>query len=260
MAASSSGSGGTPLGGRGSRSPSSTSLTQLPRRMGLVRDAPDCLASVVAWARMPPREYVFTPSTRRHSAAGHAGDAVVLGQRIIQERVVGVEDVEHRAVVLKQVGEELNRLLVHRAAQADERGEVPLALFVEWSKSWMCSHWQANSVASRRVLASCSIRRVWAASTLGVAQPSRRGQLPQFVIGLRRPQEVAQPAGQFPVGDRTLPRAGPGFSTRYRNAGATSTRASVRRKASSWGISCFAQIAHRALASPVPRRAVSGRR
>ena len=80
---------------------------------------------------MPPREYFFTPSTRRHSAPGHAGDAVVLGQRFVQERVVGVEDVQHRAVVLEQVGEELDRLLVHRAAQAGERGEVPLALFVE---------------------------------------------------------------------------------------------------------------------------------
>ena len=48
VAVSSSGSCGTSFGGRGSFSPSSTSLTQLPRRMGLVRDAPDCLASVVA--------------------------------------------------------------------------------------------------------------------------------------------------------------------------------------------------------------------
>ncbi len=48
VAASSSGSCGTSLGGRGSFSPSSTSLTQLPRRIGLVREAPDCLASVVA--------------------------------------------------------------------------------------------------------------------------------------------------------------------------------------------------------------------
>ena len=48
VAASSSGSRGTSFGGRGSLSPSSTSLIQLPRRIGLVREAPDCLASVVA--------------------------------------------------------------------------------------------------------------------------------------------------------------------------------------------------------------------
>ena len=54
--------------GRGNFSPSSTSQTQLPRRVGLVREAPDCFASVVDCARIPPRETFFTPSTRLHSA------------------------------------------------------------------------------------------------------------------------------------------------------------------------------------------------
>ncbi len=120
-----------PSAGAAASRRAATSLTQLPRRIGLVRDAPDCFASVVAWPRMPPRENFFTPSTRRHSCAGHARDAVVLRQRLVQERVVGVEDVQHRAVVLEQVGEEPNRLLVHRAAQAGERREMPLALLVE---------------------------------------------------------------------------------------------------------------------------------
>ena len=65
--ASSSGRRGTSLGGRGSFSPRMTSLSQLPRRIGLVREAPDCFESVVAWARMPPRENCFTPSTRCQS-------------------------------------------------------------------------------------------------------------------------------------------------------------------------------------------------
>ena len=96
-----------------------------------MRDAPDCFASVVAMPRMPPRPNFLTPSTRRHSAPAHAGDAVVLGQRLVEERVVGVEDVEHRAVALEEVGEEPDRFLVHRAAEADEGREVPLALLVE---------------------------------------------------------------------------------------------------------------------------------
>ena len=68
VAASSSGSCGTPLGGLGSRSPSRTSLIQLPRRIGLVRDAPDCLARVVARPGCRRGRTAFTPSTRRHSA------------------------------------------------------------------------------------------------------------------------------------------------------------------------------------------------
>ena len=57
---------GTFFGGFGSFSPRSTSLSQLPRRIGLVRDAPDCVASADASPRMPPRPCFRTPSTRRH--------------------------------------------------------------------------------------------------------------------------------------------------------------------------------------------------
>ena len=45
--------------------------------------------------------------------------------------LVGVEDVEHRAIVLEEVGEETNRLLVQRAAHRGERRKMPLALLVE---------------------------------------------------------------------------------------------------------------------------------
>ena len=54
----------------------------------------------------------------------------MLGELFVQERVVGVEDVEHRAVVCKQIGEEPNRLLVHRRA-VRRTWEMSLALFVE---------------------------------------------------------------------------------------------------------------------------------
>ena len=50
-------------------SPRSASATQLPRRIGLVRDAPDCFASVVACARMPPRENCFAPVTCTFAAS-----------------------------------------------------------------------------------------------------------------------------------------------------------------------------------------------
>ena len=96
-----------------------------------MRDAPDCLVKVVAWPRIPPRACFFTPVDATPLGAAHAGDAVVLRQRVVQERIVGIEDVEHRAVVLEQVGEELDRLFVHRPAQTDERGKVPIALFIE---------------------------------------------------------------------------------------------------------------------------------
>src|SRR5437899_10961311 len=56
----------------------------------------------------------------------------MLREVFVQERVVGVENVEHRAVALEEVGKETNRLLIHRAAQAGEGREMPLALLAQF--------------------------------------------------------------------------------------------------------------------------------
>ena len=71
----------------------------------------------------------------------------------------------------------------------------------------MCSHWQANSVASRRILPSRSMRRVWASSmSVSWSLPAAASRM-ELVVGLRRPEEIAEPAGQLVVGDRALARA-----------------------------------------------------
>src|SRR5205085_1035116 len=53
---------------------------------------------------------------------------VMLREVHVQEGVIRVENVNDRAVILKQVSEETNRLLIHRAAQGSEGWEMPLAL------------------------------------------------------------------------------------------------------------------------------------
>jgi hypothetical protein len=59
--------------------------------------------------------------------------------------VIGVEQVEHGAVALEEVGEEADRLLVHRAAQRGEGREQPFALLVEFDRSrCRCSHCAAE--------------------------------------------------------------------------------------------------------------------
>ena len=109
----------------------------------------------------------------------------------------------------------------------------------------MCSHWQANSVASRRI-------RGVAAASAGPARPARPGRAAvpaaatcaQLGVGQRRPEEIAEPAGQFPVGDRTLARRPAGPSRADRGTPATTrTRASVKRNASSCGSLLLAQPA-----------------
>jgi len=52
-------------------------------------------------------------------------------QRFIQKCVVRVENAQDGAVVLKEVGEEANRLLIHCAPQLAEGREVACAFLVE---------------------------------------------------------------------------------------------------------------------------------
>ena len=93
----------------------------------------------------------------------------------------------------------------------------------------MCSHWHANSAAIRRMRPSVHIRRAWASNISGRRSlPVAAGDA--ALIGHRRPEEIAQPARELPVGNRRRLVAWPaGFSSRYRNLGETSTRASTSR-------------------------------
>ena len=66
-------SGGTSFGGRGSFSPSTTSLSQLPRRIGLVRDAPEFLYPAYAVYPEAADPKILTPALTglRHVAKAH---------------------------------------------------------------------------------------------------------------------------------------------------------------------------------------------
>ena len=59
-------------------------------------------------------------------------DAVMLRELFVQERVVGIEHVKHRAVALEEVAKEADRLLIHRATQAGEGREIPFALLAQF--------------------------------------------------------------------------------------------------------------------------------
>ena len=110
----------------------------------------------------------------------------------------------------------------------------------------MCSQWQANSVASRRVFASRNIRRVCATSTSGSCSRPSAASFAQFVIRLRRPEEVTQPARQFPIGNGPLPGARqPASRSGTKTPAPTSTRASVNRNASSCGIPSLRRLSYK---------------
>ena len=94
--------------------------------------------------------------------------------------MVGVEDIEHGAVALEEVGEEPDGLLVHRAPERGELGEDLLALLVVRVEAADVEP-LAGELGGERAAPSrrCSIRRAWAVSDLGVVRacprpPARR--------------------------------------------------------------------------------------
>src|SRR5947208_2322246 len=52
-------------------------------------------------------------------------------QRSVKKGVIGANDRKDGPVVLEQVGEETDRLLLHRPAQAGEGGKMTLAFFIQ---------------------------------------------------------------------------------------------------------------------------------
>ena len=97
--------------------PSSVSETQLPRSVGLVRDAPDSLACTLASPRIPPRPYLLHAIDSPPLRPGDVGNSVMLRQRFVEKRVVGVENSRQRPIALEQVLEEQDRFFVDRRAQ-----------------------------------------------------------------------------------------------------------------------------------------------
>ncbi len=88
-----------------------------PARCGWrARSAPAC----VPWPRMPRRDGVRIRDAAELVAAD-AGDAVVLRQPFVHERVVGAIEIEQAAVFLHQAVEEQLRLGAHRRRRGSRR-------------------------------------------------------------------------------------------------------------------------------------------
>ncbi len=73
--------------------------------------------STLAWVRMPPRWESGGRSTRRNCAPSNVGDAVEVGQSLVQERVVGAEEIGDGAIVANDGLKEEPGLQLHVVAQ-----------------------------------------------------------------------------------------------------------------------------------------------
>ncbi len=137
------------------------------------------------------------------AGTGHAGDAVVAGQRLVEEGVVGVEDLVDGAVGLEEVLEEQDGLLEERLAQPIVEGReelfVLLAIAADLADVQPLRAELGRQPTHLRILEHS---RHLGRAPLGVSQFPCRGGTAQFGVWQRRPQEVTQPRRQFPVGDR----------------------------------------------------------
>ena len=124
---------------------------------------------------------------------------VVLGEAGIDEGVIGVEQREHAAVILKEVDEEAYDLLLHIAAQRDEGGEVTLALFIQCLE---IAHMQPLAAKLGGEAANSFIFQHAAGLRCehsGVVQLAIRRELLKTRIWCGGPEEVTQASGEFQV-------------------------------------------------------------
>ena len=206
------------------------SRTNLPRFTGDVRVAFDVSVRTLAWVRIPPR--LLRQLHADKLLALHAVDAVMLGELFVDEREIGIEQVENAVVFADDRLEEQLALADHRLAKvAVEVGEHA------WDRARTAPACEASATArqipavNEADLGSSTIR-LTCASRFARSWPFL-GQIEQLIIGHAVPQEIRKAAGQLEFIDviACCLRLAPGgsSSTRNRKCGDTSTRYSAAR-------------------------------
>ena len=110
-------SAGTSGGGGGGGVPSRFSRIHLPRITGDVRVAYDVTVRMLPCRSSPPRALSSSSVDAAEAAAVDVRNAVVLREPLVEERVVGLQQVEHAAVLAQDALEEQLRLLPERLPQ-----------------------------------------------------------------------------------------------------------------------------------------------
>ncbi len=93
------------------------SRIHLPRITGEVRVAYDVTVSTLPWRSSPPRTSSSAERDAAEPAAVDVGNAVVLREALVHERVVRPQQVEHAAIFAHDALEEQLRFLAERLTQ-----------------------------------------------------------------------------------------------------------------------------------------------
>ena len=150
--------------------------------------------------KTPLRSSVVS-STRRKSGPVDAGDAVVLGEPLVQERVLAVDEVGDRPVLAQHGLEEHARLGAHRVRSSAFHSGNFVGSRLTASRLRVSSHWPAKLSAKRRRLRIGEHALDLRVEHRRQVQPIRLAEPQQLVVGHRAPEEVAQPRRQLDVRD-----------------------------------------------------------
>ena len=132
------------------------------------------------------------------------GDSVVLGQDRVDERVIGVEEIKHRAISLNDIDEKANRFLIHRLSKfvckAGKPAAIDAVVLFETAKIEPIAA-EFDREGPHAIVAQHSSRL--SEKDFRSAKVARGGMAQEFLVGHGRPKEVAQTARQSVIGQRT---------------------------------------------------------
>ena len=134
--------------------------------------------------------------------ARHPGDLVMPRQRLVDKGVVGVEQLEHAAVVPQDKREVLLGLLTHRLAQPVI--ETAEEVFIGSDRAQLAELQPLAGEVFHKLVGprSASSRTTWP-RRLALRLPARASR-EQLVVGHAAPEKIGEPAGQFEFGQRTI--------------------------------------------------------
>ena len=141
------------------------------------------------------------PADAAPALSPHALDPIKLSQSLVDEGVIGIEQAQQGAVALKQMGKEADGLLVHVPAEIGKLREVLLAFFFDLVEVVDVQPLAGKLGGQTPHPAIGQHAPGLPDQHLGRTQPALGGQGAQLPVRLGGPEEVAQAAGEFPVGD-----------------------------------------------------------
>ena len=181
----------------------SASRIHLPRFTGEVRVGFDVTVRTLACVSTPPRRLVGQRRPGGTRSPVDARDPVVPGQPLVEEREVGVEQVEDAPVLAHR-----RPRRTARSPRASPRGAPRRTSGTGLGRGWpvlrlrIWSHWSAKFSTNARDFGSRSIRATCASRFVAGPQLALRGEVEQLVVGHAAPEEVREPRGQLEVVDR----------------------------------------------------------